>query len=249
MLNNKFISCKTIIAKLYRDLKLKEEEAYVDFIENMAEALEFIHVYPQYKVNKACVKIKNHKGELPCDYISMIAVEHNGFSLTYSSNVMGPDFYPEENYPSDTPYSVNRKKIENAVFIDPEMINYFQDRQSIQIENGYIKTSFNKGMLNIVYVSMILDEEGFPMIPDNVSFREALYWYCTYKYLYPKALTGDINPQFYNDAYQKWLWYCNQAGAEALMPDLLMLENIKKSFLRLKPSFTINKSFYNGLNK
>ena len=246
MTNGKFTSCKTIIAKLYRDLQLKEEEAFTDIIEWLAEALDFIHVYPQYTYNDAILKVSNYKVELPCDYIGMDVIEYNGYNLKYSSNSFGPQATDYTPYYL-TPYSYNQKKIENAVFVDPSTINYFLNKDSVILKNGYIKTSFKEGILNIKYIAMVVDEDGYPMIPDNVSFREALYWYCTYKYLYPKVLHGEINGQFYTDAYSKWQYYCNQAGAEAIMPDLITLENIKRNFIRLKPNIHQFDSFYNRL--
>lgn len=249
MISQDFVSCKAIIAKLYRDLQLKEEYAYVDIIEHIAEALEFIHVYPQYTHEPACVIIKNYKGELPCGYVGMEAIEYNGYSLKYTSNMYGPQSNGSNNYPSDTPYSYNRKKIENAVFVNPDTTNYFPNKDSVQIKNGYLRTSFKEGVINIIYTGLVIDEDGFPMVPDNVSFKEALYWYCTYKMLYPRALNGEINNNFYTDAYAKWQYYCNQAGAEALMPDLTMLENIKRAFISLKPMVNRADYFYNGLNK
>lgn len=248
MLTNKYISVKTIIAKLYRGLQLKEEEAFVDFIEHCAEALDFIHVYPQYTIKTDKLNIINYKAELPHDFIQIQAVEHDGYSLRYSSNIFGPQ---DEHYSPHylTPYSYNQKKIENAVFVDPERINYFGNKDSVIIENGYIKTSFKEGEINISYIGMVMDCEGYPMVPDNVSFIEALYWYCTYKYLYPKALNSEIASKFYEDAYNKWQYYCNQAGAEAMMPDLITLENIKRAFISLKPTLNRADNFYNGLNK
>ena len=247
MLNQHFISVKTIIAKLYRDLRIKEEENFTDIIEWCAEALDFIHVYPQYTNKSATVTIKNYKAELPCDYIAMDVLEYNGNNIRYSTNSFGP----QENGGSGyylTPYSYNQKKIENAVFVDPTMIGYFYNGDSVKLENGYIKSSFKEGIINIRYIAMVMDEEGYPMVPDNVSFKEALYWYCTYKYLYPKALNAEISGQFYNDAYTKWQYYCNQAGAEAIMPDLSTLENIKRNFIRLKPNVLQADTFYNNLN-
>jgi len=246
MLNQNFISVKTIIAKLYRDLRIKEEEDFTDIIEHCAEALDFIHVYPQYTNKPAIVTIKNYKGELPCDYIGMDILEYNGNNLRYSTNSFGPQTNTSNYYL--TPYSYNQKKIENAVFVDPKNINYFFNGESVKLENGYVKTSFKEGIINIRYMAMIIDEEGYPMVPDHVSFKEALYWYCTYKYLYPKALNGEISGQFYSDAYAKWEHYCNQSGAEAMMPDLDTLENIKRNFIRLKPNVLQADTFYNNLN-
>ena len=243
-LTNKFVSVKSIVAKLYRDLRLTEEEDFTDIIEWCGEALDFIHVYPQYKTKEPlALQVKNYKAELPCDYIQMQSIEYNGYNIIYSNNLFGPQDNTSSPYYL-TPYSYNQKKIENVVFVDPSGINYFTGKNSVIIENGYVKTSFKEGDINIVYTGMVLDDEGYPMVPDNVSFREALYWFCTYKYLYPKALNNEINSKFYEDAFQKWQYYCNQAGAEAMMPDLITLENIKRSFISLRPNLNKFNKFY-----
>lgn len=249
MLNDKYISFGTIVAKLYRDLKITDEESFTDIIEWIAEALDFIHVYPQYNTGTVdCVPINNYKGELPCNYIAIEAIEYNGHNVKYSSDLRGAQI-KQSDYPSDTPYSLNRKRIENAIFVDPSTMRYFDNGASVVINNGYIHTSFEKGNLNIIYTSMVVDEDGYPMIPDHQSFKEAIYWYCTYKILYPKVLNGEVNVRFYDDAFAKWNYYCNQAGAEALMPDLITLENLKRSFLSLKPSTNQFDNFFNRLNK
>jgi len=244
MLNGKQISCKTIIAKVYRDLQLKEEEAFTDFIEWMSEALDFIHVYPQYIHKSACICIKNYKGELPCDYIGLDAVEYNGFNMLYSSNLYGPkDRTPSGRY--YTPYSYNQEKINNVLLVKGNMLG---PDAEFWIEGSWFRTSFKEGTLNIRYTAYPSDEDGYPLVPDHQSFKEALYWYITYKYLYAKALNKEIDPRFYDDAYVKWQYYCNQAGAEAMMPDLQTLEALKRSFHRLKPDMFQFTKFYNDLN-
>lgn len=247
MLTNKTISVKNIIAKVYRDLNLKEEEAFTDLIEWAAEALDFIHVYPQYEHKQITIHINNYKAELPCDYISLEAVNYDGQNLRYTTNMFGPiDTTKSDRY--YTPYSYNQDKIANVLLLLPGD-NRLSPAASFSINNGYFQTSFKKGQLDIQYLALSLDEEGYPLVPDHVSFREALYWYITYKYLYPKVLKGEVAPQFYQDAYEKWQHYCNQAGAEALMPDLMTLENIKRSFLSLRLRPNLFDNFYNNLNK
>lgn len=245
-LNNKQISVKSIIAKVYRDLQLTDEEPFMDFIEWMAEALDFIHVYPQYEHKTGRVQIKNYKGELPCDYINLESIGYNGMNIRYTTDMFGPrDTSPTGRY--YTPYAYNQDKLANVVLVTNE--NRLGPNATFKIEGGYFLTSFKEGNLDIAYLGLPLDEEGYPLIPDHVSFKEALYWYVVYKFLYPKVLKGDVQGQFYQDAYQKWQYYCNQAGAEALMPDLITLENIKRSYLtlRLRPNLVDN--FFRTLNK
>jgi len=247
MLTDKTVSIKAIIAKLYRDLQLTEEESFTDIIEWASEALDFIHVFPQYEHKEACINVCNHKGELPCDYISLEFLEYKGTGLRYSTNVFGTQHKNTNRGEYYTPYSYNASKIANVLLLDGT--NIIRESDSFTIKNGYFNTSFRDGNINIVYVAMKTDDEGYPLIPDNVSFREALYWYCNYKYTYSKARMGEINSSFYEDAYNKWQWYCGQAGAEAMMPDLITLENIKRSYLSLRLRPNLYNDFFNSLNK
>lgn len=244
MLNGKQISCKTVVAKVYRDLQLTEEGPFMDMIEWLAEALEFIHVYPQY-IHKTCkIEIVNYKGEIPCDFIGLDAVEYNGINTLYASNIFGPQDTPKSGR-YYTPYSYNQEKINNVLLVKNNIIG---PETSFSIDGSWFKTSFKEGELYIRYTAYPSDDEGYPLVPDHQSFKEALYWYITYKYLYAKVLKDEINPRFYDDAFTKWQYYCNQAGAEAMMPDLATLEAIKRSYHRLKPDMFHFTNFYNNLN-
>lgn len=241
-LSGKTISVKAIIAKVYRDLRLTDEEPFVDFIEWCAEAMDFIHVYAQYEHKEACIEIKNFKAEIPFDFIQMEEIEHNGVNMRYNEN--RGNTTTNDRYL--TPYAYNQDRLANVTLV-PTV--YRIGAHTVNITNGYFTTSFNNGKLNIKYAAMPLDEDGYPMIPDNVSFKEALYWYVVQKYLFSRTLTGEVNPQMYTHALERWNWYCNQAGAVAMMPDLLMLENLKRNFLSLRIRPNLFDNFYNDLNK
>lgn len=44
-------------------------------------------------------------------------------------------------------------------------------------ELDYINTSLCDGTIRIFYKAIPIDEDGFPLIPDNEDYKEALYWY------------------------------------------------------------------------
>ena len=247
MISGKTISIKSLIAKVYRDLQLKEEEDFMSMIEWAAEALDHIHVYPQYTHQLICIPITSYKTELPCDFIDVESLEYNGQNLLETNNPFGPQTTIGNTGIYYTPYSYNQSKIENAVFVNPNDLSYNRGNSSIKIENGWLKTSFNTGNVNMIYTAQPMDDEGYPMLPDEVSFREALYRYIVYKYLYAKYLHGEITENVYQDAKNEWKYYCNQAGAQALMPNGTQLENLKRSFVSLKPRTDLFNSFYNSL--
>ena len=47
------------------------------------------------------------------------------------------------------------------------------------IEMGYIKThDVCDGTIEIHYKSIPVDDDGFPLVPDNSNYKQALYWHC-----------------------------------------------------------------------
>lgn len=244
MITDKKISIKAIIAKVYRDLKLTEEEEFDDMIEHAAEALDFIGVYPQYDHISTTINVTNYKAELPCNYLSLEAIAYDGLPLRPSTSQV--DIKKKE-YPYLTPTSYNQEKFMNVNYVGG--IYNLPDGNSFKIENGWFKTSFKEGDVQIVYTGLPIDEEGFPLIPNDVSFKEALYWYIVMKWSFAKLRTNDISSEYYSEAKRQWHWYCNQAGAQAMMPDLATLENIKRVYLSLRVRPDMYDNFFKDLNK
>ena len=103
------------------------------------------------------------------------------------------------------------------------------------ITPNFIKTNMESGYLMMAYQAIPTDSEGYPLIPDNQSFLDALYWYINMKIMYPDWRTGKIRDAVYADAKRSWNYYCKQAYGEALMPNKDQMESIKNTWLRLVP--------------
>ena len=103
------------------------------------------------------------------------------------------------------------------------------------ITNSYIKTNVATGYIMLAYQAIPTDNNGYPLIPDDASFIEAIYWYIAMKLLYPQWKQGSVRDAVYYDARRSWNYYCKQAYGNALMPNLDQLESIKNSWLRLVP--------------
>ena len=70
------------------------------------------------------------------------------------------------------------------------------------VDCDYIKTSFASGKVCISYTAFPIDEDCFPMVPDDISYKEAMFWY-----IYKQMLLGGFdkpnNKIDYNFADQK----------------------------------------------
>jgi len=112
-----------------------------------------------------------------------------------------------------------------------------------------ITTAFKDGTVIIQYLAIPSDEEGFPLIPDDVSFKDAMFW----KVAYQLSIRGfDFKAQQLRDVNftrQKWNFYCIQSRANANMPDLEMMETIKNQFIKLKPNYHEYFNDFSSLGK
>lgn len=114
------------------------------------------------------------------------------------------------------------------------------------IKPGYIVTNIPSGFLKLSYDALYTDEDGYLLIPDLASYKEALYWYVVMKLKYPEYLSGRMNREIYYDIRRSWNFYCKQAYGEAMMPTQDDMENIKNDWVRLVPDMKGNdKSFEN----
>jgi hypothetical protein len=112
------------------------------------------------------------------------------------------------------------------------------------IKPGYIKTNIANGFIMLAYQAVPTDKEGYPMIPDNVSYIEAIYWYIVTKLLYPQWANGQVRDAVYYDARRSWNFYCKQAYGNALLPNKDQMESIKNVWLRLVPEINEHQNAY-----
>ena len=99
-----------------------------------------------------------------------------------------------------------------------EIYNECQDEYTI-INKEIIRTSFKEGSIAISYLKQKLDCNGYPMIPDNYSYRTAITKYMAMKItereFYSNVQGAGGKLQY---AEQQWQWYCRQAANQAMIP-------------------------------
>lgn len=81
-----------------------------------------------------------------------------------------------------------------------------------KIQGDSIVVSKKNGIIKLNYLAFILDEEGFLMIPDDISYSEALLWKVATKLCRRGELSGIYSDIKYCEA--KWNFYCTQARAK-----------------------------------
>jgi hypothetical protein len=114
------------------------------------------------------------------------------------------------------------------------------------IDCGMVKTSFESGSVCISYMAFPTDAECYPLVPDNISYREAMFWYITKKLLMQGVkLKAPFN---YEYAEHQWKYYCTQARNAANYPDIDRMESFMSQWVRLTPNMNRDLSFFETLN-
>lgn len=237
-------SSKYIINKVYRDLNLKDTDRWMDMIEWIGECLSSIGEFNQYKRYAKQLTIANGKAVLPSNFYKLVQVSYNGRPLLPASGSFTNLLCPTDtNTLSQSIIDLGGNDIsENAILDSNTPSNTFR----YSIDDCYIKTEFKDGTIYIAYVGLPIDDEGFPLVPDDIAFDNACFWY-----IVSKLVLGGYSFPDKNMNYMFCEIKANNAikgarGASA-MPDLDQMENIKKMWLRIIPEIERHSSFFNNL--
>jgi hypothetical protein len=248
------VSCKKVIAKVFTDLDLQEGTHRVsDFIEWLSEGLKKIGSFPQMttkvtgKEGVPLLVMEDYQAKLPTDLYSINQV-------SYSSNLSGPWYVMRAaagSYSSNHDLTLQYGQTSTTPDTAPSTENntiYSGDYQ-YSISGGYVKTNIRGGYLLISYQAIPIDDDNYPLVPDDESFFEALYWYINMKLMYPKWVAGQVRDAVYYDAKSSWNYYRKQAYGNAMMPNADELETIKNVWIRLIPEINANRTFYSGVGE
>lgn len=191
----KSCSIDEVIARIIRNTRITDVSYIVDMQEWIPEAMGMMktqyQLFPAYKD----IIIDYHKGKLPCDLVSLIAVEYNGERLSFSSTVKHHET-SQTSYKNTSNTSVFLSQVvaelnpsnkeENTILWKPtlsstETLNQVQclplSDHWYQTEMNWINTSICDGEVRLYYYATPVDENGLPLIPDNEDYKQALYYY------------------------------------------------------------------------
>lgn len=164
-------------------------------------AIEFIRRMgiPQvFQEKTAFLEVKNHKALLPCDFISMQGVRDAcGHSYRYTTDTFHTSHLHRDNH-----------------------------ELTYKLQGNVLYSSEREGKLEIAYLSINLDEEGYPMIPDEASFVRALELYIKRNYFTILFDMGKINQGVLQNTQQEYAFAVGEAKAHLSTPTVDQMQSI-----------------------
>lgn len=112
------------------------------------------------------------------------------------------------------------------------------------VQNCVLTASIDKGCIEISYKAVALDEDGYPMIPDNESYRLGIEYYIIFRHLEPLWTMGKVSDKVFQYYEQKSMWYKGQAGSSIMIANGDHLESIMNGLNRLIINNNAYDTFY-----
>lgn len=216
---DKYISLKQVLDDILDHPMLKD----VSFERAVNYTVHFMRIVGcprMFEEKTALVEIENYRGQLPCDFNDIIQVR------THSS-------CDRKNY------GVFRHTTDSFHMSDNKQDSF---DLTYKIQGNVIFTSMKEGTIEIAYNAFAIDSDGYPLIPDNSSFINALELYIKKKHFLILFDQGKISQSVYNNVCQDYAWAVGQAQSDLVRPTIDQMQSITNSLNTLIWRVTEHKS-------
>jgi hypothetical protein len=260
-------SIKEVIARVIRNTGKKLPSIYYeDLLEWIPEGVEQLGTFQSLITTSTPsqgesgeVITYNHVANLPCGLVSLIAVEDK-----YGNRLpLGGDVTDITNQSSSIHTNTIYNQAANSTWnqnpnyededgnrttpIFGEDLSQVDSEGSIgryyKIQLNTIQTSFESEFIKIHYRAMPIDEEGYPLIPDNSNYKSALYWY-----VMMMLIGAGYRHEVFNHQYcqQEFELYAGRALGQIRLPSGDEYEKLRNSWTRLVPPRYLHDDFFVG---
>lgn len=162
-------------------------------IVNYAVDFSRIMRVPQIFENKVIdIEISHYKGLMPCDFYNVVQIKDKKDDRT---------FLPAT----------------GSFFLSDNKVNY--GRNTYKIQNEYIYTGMEEGTIEMSYRAIKTDKDGYPLIPDNSLYTQALEYYVKKRVFTKLFDMGKINQNVLQNVQQEYAWIVGQCLSDYSVPN------------------------------
>ena len=240
---NNYTSIKVVADRLLRHPMMAgiSFEAIIDYTVDFMRIVQCCNFFEE---KCSIITINNYKGLLPNDFYEVNQIRLKSTTRKYpiyeeitredeDGNVVPTMQYKQIGYASK---EVSTSKVfkyatdsfhmsENADCVD---LTY-------KIQGGYIFTSIKEGEIEISYRAIIVDNEGYPMIPDNSKFLRALEAYIKKQWFTILFDMGKLQAPILNNTQQEYAWAVGACESEFQKMSLDKAESFYNSWRTMIP--------------
>lgn len=195
-----FTSGKEILARVVRALSYKLPSVYYDdILEWIPEGMGYLQVTNalelKYSGDEDCpdeIYVRNYCASLPCGFIAIERVDdEHGCQVYESSSILGsglienttrPNVFMVDPFVHQTSDGTTGPPTEHPNIVvtiqGGDIVSASGSSQGYyNIVGNKIQTSFECGYIRMAYWAIPTCKDGYPMIPDNENYKQALEWH------------------------------------------------------------------------
>lgn len=250
------VSIKTVIAKVIRDTRLQDASYADDMLEWIPSAMGEMETTWTLSPSSALVRIRFHKGAWPCGAEEITSVTFNGRRMDYANPDFDISYASLSTSTADSPSVFLSKNATGSVVPNMESNDIADStyNQSVIVPvptvplHPYwyrdlpdaIETNLVNGVIRVNYLGIPVDEEGYPLVPDNANYINALYYNCRMKLIE----AGYPDPVFkWDQCMALWEKFAGRALGEIRYPTVDRMESMKRNLTRLLPPTNYYENF------
>lgn len=215
MISGHFISIKSIADRLLMNPIMKDLN-FEFIIDKTVECLRLVNMPPIYTTKMEKIIIKQFKGDLPIDLIYTEQVYYNKGGVLVPLN-KGTDII-HDHYDKVEVSETNNSSI------------------TYSLSNSKINTNMESGELAIAYKAIAIDEDCYPMIPDNIKLIRCIESYIKYRWFDILNDMDKVSDRKLNKAEVDYCFNIGQAQSDLIMPDEAEMEAFTNSIRQILPN-------------
>lgn len=200
----------------------------------------------------APVDVKDYQGKLPCDFVEVLSVAGcNGREYVTSEDMffIGDPCRKPEKCCYVGAISVKQRQVTEGCgsYIEKKVTAYAPNEQlgglgayKIQGDNIFIDVPHD--VLKVSYTAFVMDEDGWPMIPNNEALKHAIEAYIEVNRFRILFAQGKISRDVYQDSQQEYAWAVGQASNDLTLPSIDEMETFSHTWNTLIPRVTEHRN-------
>ena len=185
---------------------LMQDINFETIIDYVVSFMRIVGAPSLYEEKVVTLEVKDYRAMLPCDFNEIIQIRDSNTKVAYI-------------------YSTNSFHMGNNIEVEEEL--------TYKIQGSIIYTSKREGCIDIAYRAIAVDDEGYPLLPDNSSFTRALMAYIKKEWFTVLFDMGKIQPAVFQQAKQDYAWAVGDCETEFTRLSLDKAQSLFNSWNRL----------------
>lgn len=268
MPKHRLVSGKEVLARLIRALGYKLPSTYIDdLLEWIPEAMGMLQLTNALILTETgemgCpgeLIVANHCVKLPCGYVAIEKLtDEFGKRIQEGHNTNRIETQQLQRLERIASFEVNPLTHQTSTGLPTDEAGnippYFLSGSDIAIipshlkpafytiRGNHLQLSFESGFVKLWYYAIPTCEDGYPLIPDNENYKQAIEWYLIKRLIGSGYEHKVFNYQF---ADQQWELYAARGMSEVSYYSPDSAEKMHRTLIRLMPPKGYDHDFFHS---